>query len=241
MSRGKRYSDEIKVEARRLRRAGWSLNEISARLGPPKNTLTLWVRDIELTPAQQARLKEKERTAALKTIGRKDIPGTLSHKNHQAKLERLRQARQAAKATLVAVPLTQRHTFNHVMAAMLYLAEGSKNNNDTCVFANSNPQIILFWLDLLRSSFDIHEQKFSLRIYCRADQPISELEHYWSELTGITRLQKTGVDPRTEGKPTRRADYQGVCTVVYSDVQLQRYLLRLAYRLIEAEIPQELA
>jgi hypothetical protein len=52
MPRGKCYSEEMHEEARRLRREGWSLNEIAAKLGPPKNTLTLWVRGIELTPKQ---------------------------------------------------------------------------------------------------------------------------------------------------------------------------------------------
>lgn len=43
MPRGQYYSEELREEARRLRREGYSLNEISARLGPPKNTLTLGV------------------------------------------------------------------------------------------------------------------------------------------------------------------------------------------------------
>ena len=43
MPRGKYYPEELREEARQLRRQGWSLNEISAKLGPPKNTLTLSV------------------------------------------------------------------------------------------------------------------------------------------------------------------------------------------------------
>ena len=52
MPRGQYYPEELREEARRLRREGWSLNEIAAKLGPPKNTLTLWVGDIELTSEQ---------------------------------------------------------------------------------------------------------------------------------------------------------------------------------------------
>jgi hypothetical protein len=43
----------MREEARRLRREGWTLGEISKRLGPPKNTLTLWVRGIELTSSSK--------------------------------------------------------------------------------------------------------------------------------------------------------------------------------------------
>ncbi len=60
MPRGKYYPEELREEARRLRREGYSLNEIAARLGPPKNTLTLWVRGIELTPEQRQRLMRKK-------------------------------------------------------------------------------------------------------------------------------------------------------------------------------------
>ena len=59
MPRGKYYPEELREEARRLRREGWSLGEIAAKLGPPKNSLTFWVRDIELTPEQQAQLHER--------------------------------------------------------------------------------------------------------------------------------------------------------------------------------------
>jgi transposase-like protein len=63
MPRGQSYPEELREEARRLRREGYSLNEIAARLGPPKNTLTLWVRGIELTPEQrQPRLRQADGT-----------------------------------------------------------------------------------------------------------------------------------------------------------------------------------
>jgi transposase len=60
MPRGQYYPEELREEARKLRHEGYSLNEIAARLGPPKNTLTLWVRDIALTPEQRARLHQRE-------------------------------------------------------------------------------------------------------------------------------------------------------------------------------------
>src|SRR3712207_6495408 len=94
MPRGKYYPEEIREEARRLRREGWSLNEISAKLGPPKHTLTLWVRGIELSPEQRARLHEKEAAA----IGRNRALAAIA--NRQARLDRIHAAQSRAEAFL---------------------------------------------------------------------------------------------------------------------------------------------
>lgn len=48
---------EKREEARRLRREeGLPITEICQRLGVSKGSVSLWVRDIELTPAQQEEL-----------------------------------------------------------------------------------------------------------------------------------------------------------------------------------------
>ena len=91
MPRGKYYPEETRQEARRLRRDGWSLNEISAKLGPPKNTLTLWVRGIELTSEQRTRLFEREH----QELGRNRALAAVA--NRQARLARINVARQQAK------------------------------------------------------------------------------------------------------------------------------------------------
>src|ERR687885_670034 len=94
MPRGKYYPEEMRQEARRLRREGWSLNEIAAKLGPPKNTLTLWVRGIELTSEQRARLFRREH----QELGRNRALAAMA--NRQARLARIRTARQQAETLL---------------------------------------------------------------------------------------------------------------------------------------------
>jgi transcriptional regulator with XRE-family HTH domain len=47
-------------EARRLRREhDLSLKDIASRLGVAKSSVSLWVRDIELTPEQERRLRDQ--------------------------------------------------------------------------------------------------------------------------------------------------------------------------------------
>lgn len=219
MPRGKFYPEELREEARRLRREGWSLNEIAAKLGPPKNTLTLWVRDIELSTAQRERLHEKE----IEVIGRNRALAAAI--NRQARIDRI--DKEKAKAEYLLNTLTETQHANHIAAAMLYLGEGVKGEG-VFAFANSNPQIISYWLYLLRTGFVIDESKLRIQVMCRADQDDAELRQFWTELTGIHRYVKSHVDARTLGIPTKRLTYKGVCKVSYHDVSIRRYLDALA-------------
>lgn len=45
--------------ARILRKQGWSINEIYRKLGVGKSSVSLWVRDIELTFIQKQKLSKK--------------------------------------------------------------------------------------------------------------------------------------------------------------------------------------
>lgn len=227
MPRGKYYPEELRQEARRLRLEGWSLNEISAKLGPPKNTLTLWVRDIKLTAEQRARLLEKERVA----IGENRVLAAAV--NRQARLDRI--ALQQRKAEAFLNTSTDKDRINHVAAAMLYLGEGAKGES-SFQFANSNPQIIRYWMYLLRTNFDIDEAKFRLRVLYRADQDVAELQQYWSNITGVRHYTKSQPDSRTEGIPTQRLSYKGVCVISYHDITLRRYLDALAHGLMHRAV-----
>lgn len=223
MPRGQAYPEELRQEARRLRLEGWSLNEIAAKLGPPKNTLTLWVRGIKLTREQRARLLEKERVE----IGKNRALAAAA--NRKARLERIDLQRQKAIAYLSTMT-EQRHA-DHVAAAMLYLAEGAKGEG-AFAFGNSDPRIVRYWMHLLRKNFDIDESKFRIQIMHRADQNEDELRVFWSQITNVHRHIKGHVDARTIGVPTKRLDYKGVCNISYHDVSLRRYLDALAHELM---------
>lgn len=224
MPRGTNYPEELREEARRLRREGWSLNEIAAKLGPPKNTLTFWVRGIELTSEQRDRIHEKEAEA----MERSRLLAAIV--NREARLAR--NETEKVKANALLDTLDDQYLANHIAAAMLYLGEGAKREG-VFTFANSNPQVIRYWMYLMRTSFTLDESKFCLQIMSRADQNIDELMQYWTEVTGISRYIKGHVDARTEGIPTKRLDYRGVCSVTYRDVSIRRYLDALAHGLMD--------
>jgi transposase-like protein len=55
----KAYTKEIKQRARNLRLRGWSIGEISLKLGILKSTVLGWVRNIYLSKEQKVRIKQK--------------------------------------------------------------------------------------------------------------------------------------------------------------------------------------
>ena len=223
MPRGQKYPEAMRAEARRLRREGWSLGEIAKKLGPPKNTLIGWVGGIELTPEQLERIRLHE----LEMLTKNQHLGAAYHR--QARLDRIKLEQDKAEAFLNT--LDDIHQVNHIAAAMLYLGEGAKTEGSFAL-GNSNPQVVRYWMYLLRRSFEIDEAKFRLQIMSRFDQDEKELGQYWAEVTGINHIHKGHVDARTEGKPTLRTDYKGVCNIHYYDLTIRRYLDALAHGLM---------
>jgi len=73
---------------------------------------------------------------------------------------------------------------------MLYWAEGyknlSKNARGAMIdLANSDPSMIKTFLKFLREICGIKESKLRVQLYCYANQDVSFLKQYWSNLTKI--------------------------------------------------------
>ncbi len=210
------YSQEIKHKVRRLRSQGWSLGEISRKMKIPKNTLSGWIKDIQLTREQKERIGEKILTSA--AIGR-----PLAAKLQHEKIEKWKQniKKRTEKYEKLAWDNPE---IGKLICGLLYLCEGSKYPSSKAMFfGNSDPEIIKSFLILLRRYFNIREEKLHCRIMPRWDQNIDELQSYWSDITKIPleRFYKTTPDKRTKGKPTAKKDYRGVCTISYCDTSLQ--------------------
>ena len=113
-----------KIKAlKKLRKAGHSINELSALLSIPKTTVWHHVHNIKLTLDQQRRLDAKRGGSASRKA--KNIEKAYIH----AKSLLLEQDRELLTAV-----------------AMLYWAEGSKN---VCEFINSDGKMVRIYLKVL--------------------------------------------------------------------------------------------
>lgn len=212
----KTYSKKTKQRARNLRFKGWSLGEISQKMTIPKNTISGWVQDIRLTKRQKERIKEKITMSG--AIGR-PLAAKLLHE----RMEKWKQSIREKVKYYFRLPL-KNPEIGKFICGLLYLCEGAKYpSTRSLVFGNSDPIIIRCFINLLRDSFDINEDKLRCRVMYRWDQDIRELIKYWSNVTGIPLNQffKTKPDKRTKGKPTLKTDYKGVRSIQYPSTSLQ--------------------
>jgi transcriptional regulator with XRE-family HTH domain len=166
--------DEVRAQARELRRQGLDYEAIAARLGVSKSSVSLWVRDLP-TPA---RLSYEE-------CRKRSVEGTRRY------WEAERPVREAARAAVRDAaaagigPLTDREII--IAGAIAYWCEGAKSKpyrrNDRIVFTNSDPSLIAFFLRFL-SAAGISLDRVTFRVCIHESADIAAAQQYWLRTTG---------------------------------------------------------
>lgn len=197
-----------RLEAIKLRKTGRSYKEIKKELGVSRSTLSMWLRDIELTPKQKARLFKKQELflyAGAKSQQRKRIERTEKIIN-QAKREF-----DGFSRNPIFLP-----------GIMLYWAEGNKKT-ESIKFSNSDPLMIKFMMRWFREICNVPEEKFRISLHIHELLSRKNVERYWSKLTGIPlkQFQKTFVKPTSLGQ-RRNILYNGTCVICIFDRNLFR-------------------
>jgi transcriptional regulator with XRE-family HTH domain len=205
-------------EARRLRRdEGLSVKELASLLGVSKSSVSLWVRDIELTDEQRAVLRDRMRTGC----------AGASWFVAQAQ-ERRRQAQEQGRE------IARRGNPLHAAGCMLYWAEGSRTRN-AIRFTNSDPEMIRFFARFLRGCFDVPDERFRITCNLFADHATRqvEIEQFWLDLLRLPRtcLCKSSVNvySRYSKKKRRNKLPYGTCRVAVHDT----YMVQSIYGAIQ--------
>jgi len=157
------HSIEKIKELKRLRKKGYSINEIVIKLSIPKTTVWYHVHNIRISPKYASILRSKRGGSTKRT-----------EKNWG-------RAREYAKKLLRG---PNREFL--IAIAMLYWGEGSKK---VCEFINSDGTMIKLYLGILRKILNISEKsiKPTLRIFTGMDR-VGCL-NYWSRITKIPKHQ----------------------------------------------------
>lgn len=165
-----------KLQAIELRKTGYSISEIAEKIGVAKSSISIWVREVELTATQQMKLQQKPFT-------------------NQA-IERRRIARlknELAKRNIVItnssseVPEINRKDL-WLMGVMLYWAEGGKTQR-MVRFSNGDPEMIKMMMKFFRIVCRVPEQKFRGYIHIHPHLSAKAAEEYWSEISNIPVAQ----------------------------------------------------
>ncbi len=219
-----RAKSKKRREAERLRsEEGLSYNEIAARTGVSKSTLSNWLRDIPLKPEHEARLQERLRANR----------ATFAARAWPINRERYARAREEAYrgGADVAAALPDDRAVDELALAMLYLGEGSKSGNRVQL-PSTDASILRYFVRALISIYGVDMGRLSFRLnLVEAARPIEQqLKLWWSrELKcSLDQFIKTQFDRRSR-RTELTGDYHGVCTVTYYDTYLQQHLLGMAH------------
>lgn len=187
------------ARARQLRLGGMPVKRIAEQLSVSVSSVSIWTRDIELTPEQRA--------ANLARAGA-NRGAAWSERYRRQRREFQEEGRRRAR---LSEPL-------HVAGCMLYWAEGSKHRN-VVAFANSDPAMNLLFCRFMRECFGVTPNRFamSLNVYTNNGRTIDEIEAWWLELLSLpptsTRKHQTNHMPTSSSGRRANKLPNGVCTL----------------------------
>jgi len=214
-----RYPKQLIKTIQKLRSEGKTYGEIQAilHLRIPKSSLSWQCKNVSLPPEYAKRMELFNSTTLAK--GRK-MALEMNKIKREKFLQQLQENNVGIARKVHDLPTGK------IALAMLCLGEASKYNpktRRTFYLGNSDPRIIIIFLQLLKKCFPFHIEKIRATVQCRADQDTNALKNFWQKTTGIPEhlFYKPLIDPRTKGKPTKKAKYHGVLRIDYFDTKVQ--------------------
>lgn len=182
-----------KVEARKLRRRGKSIKEIESILGIGRSSISVWVRDMELTEKQKRRLSA--RGTALEVMERRRKTRWANETRERTVF--LEQGRKEV-AELPEVDIL-------MLGLGLYLGEGSKTNRGTVELSNTDPRVIQLYVLFLNKCCGFPISKMRGHVGLHSHLSIKKAEKYWSNISSIplSQFHKTSIQKSRAGNGER--------------------------------------
>jgi transposase-like protein len=204
-----------RAQARKLRRReGLPIKEIARRLGVATSTVSVWVRDVELTGEQHARL------LLMNPAYNRQLSG------QRAYAEQCRARRLAAQQE--GRTRATRHEPLHVAGCMLYWAEGWKNRNQL-YFTNADPDMIRLFMRFLRS-LGVRDDRIRINCQLFADhvERQREVEDFWLDVAQLPKscLRKSMINVVSRSSKRKRVNMLpwGTCRLIVNDTLLLQHI-----------------
>ncbi|MDA2978953.1 MAG: hypothetical protein O3B42_04225 [Actinomycetota bacterium] len=182
-----------------LRRLGLTYSEIQTIVPLPKGTLSLWGKEVELSPSQVESIRQ--RTGPHNFVG---VPrDTQARRRHE--IEHIRsEARSFAESHL--------DDARFVGGAVLYWGEGSKTRNFFDL-TNTDPAALRYFIRWVREYMDASAE-FKLGLHLHEANDEAAARRYWSEALNLPSAVygKTYIKPAGTGHRKNHLPH-GVCRV----------------------------
>jgi transposase len=202
-----RAKDELHARARELRAGGATYDEIAAKLGVSKGSVSLWVRDMP----RRGRISYEE-------FRKRNAEGVSKYwATEHARREAQRQDISDRAAAEIGA-LSDREVL--IAGAIAYWCEGAKTKphrrEDRVTFINSDPKLITFFLRFLAVA-GIAPDELICRVYIHETADVAAAQQFWQAVTGLKpeqfrRPTLKRHNPKTVRKNTGD-DYHG-CLVI---------------------------
>ncbi|MBI2591919.1 hypothetical protein HYW36_00335 [Candidatus Saccharibacteria bacterium] len=201
----------LKTQAVSLRKKGKTYSEIRTAIDHvSKSTLSRWLKDVALTPEQEAQIKNKMITQG--HAGR--LKGVL--RNKQKRIERLAKISTQAKKEYPKLIKNPRF----MAGLILYLAEGNKKH-ERFGFMNSDRYLVEIMVRWVKDFGNIEVDDINYRLYIHDVYAHENCEQLWSDFLQLNsgQLFKT-VYKQTPHKIKKNPLYKGCMRMEISGSEL---------------------
>ena len=216
---------EEKNKAILLRKEGYSLGEISRSIKVSKSSVSLWTRDVKLSP------KAKKIIESKLTSGQK--MAVKAHYEITRRKEEL--ARDYAFNLVNKIKIDK--NLAQLICSLLYACEGSKGPRSVLSFTNSDPKMIATFLKMFRMGFGVDESKFQVCVHLHDYHDEEKQLNFWSKTARIPREHFMRPYRKPHTGVNKKEGYEGCVRVNYYDISLRRKLLAIAEQFIQDQGP----
>lgn len=208
---------ELKEKALELRRKGFSYKEIQHEVPVSKDTLSRWLRDIELTDEQKQTLIDK------KLNGQKRGSVIAAENKKRKREEKIRAIYGSAKKDLGKISVRD----NFIFGLALYAGEGGKTDGKGA-FTNSNPYFIKYMTWWFKTYCGLQSENLKGAIWIHEENNALKAKGFWSNLTGIpvSNFHKSYIVRKNKKTKFRKNIHQyGVFSIRFYNSDMQRKIL----------------
>ncbi len=194
-----------KEECRKLRQQGLSLNDIAKSVKVSKSSVSLWVRDIDLTNEQREKLQLRDK----------------SYIKYSENFRNKRREYQAQGREKI-----HNEDKGYAFGCALFWGEGTKCKNYVRL-TNSDIKMISYFVKFLRKYFNVQDNDFSItfQYYLNNNLTLEDIQSYWCNQLKlpVSCLRKCTLKSKYYDNTKVKHPY-GICTVSINNTRIAQQI-----------------
>jgi len=193
-----------------LRKQGKSYNEISKILGTPKSTLSLWLKNVSMSPKVRKKFWDAVKERQSKSI--------TEFNKKQGEYARKKAQKIQQDAAEMVNALSKKDLL--LVGSALYWAEGFKKTRWILAFTNSDPLMIKLIMKFFREVCEVTEEKIRGNVQIHPNVTPKQAISYWSKITKIPQCQFLKCYTRLSPSSKQKRPYN---TLPYGTLRISIY------------------